>query len=235
LIAAVLFDLDDTLFLQAEWLSGAWSAVAATAQAEGLDSAALLDALVAIAAEGSDRGRIIDRALAAVGAEGIDVAPLLASFRAHAPETLPLLPGVRDGLDELRRQVPIGLVSDGDPSIQGAKLRALGLADAFDVVVLSDELGRELRKPHPAPFLAALEALGVEPGTAVFVGDRPAKDVAGAIAVGMRAIRVQGGEHTASPDLPGTWRTVAHVGAAIEVLLAELGGTAAPLPQTEMA
>ena len=44
--------------------------------------------------------------------------------------------------------------------------------------------------PRPEPFRAALAALGVAPGEAIHVGDIERTDVRGALAVGMRAIRV---------------------------------------------
>lgn len=202
-IAAVLFDLDDTLFAQQQWLDGAWAAVAAAAP-PAVSPDALLDALHAVAAEGSDRGRIIDRALALVGAGGADVDGLVSVFRAHAPAALTPYPGVVDGLRLLRRRVPIGLVTDGHPGIQRAKLAALGLADAFDTVVLSDELGREFRKPNPAPFLAAVARLAVAACACVVVGDRPDKDVAGARAAGLAGtVRVRTGEYARVADGPG--------------------------------
>ena len=43
-------------------------------------------------------------------------------------------------------------------------------------------------KPHPRIFEAALECLGVQPEEAVFVGDNPVADVAGAQNVGMRGV-----------------------------------------------
>jgi hypothetical protein len=39
------------------------------------------------------------------------------------------------------------------PHAQRAKIAALGLADAFDVIVISDEIGRQFRKPHPVPVV----------------------------------------------------------------------------------
>lgn len=220
MIAAVLFDLDDTLYEQQRWLAPAWEAVAAAAVPYGIDGAALRRELVAVAAGGSDRGRIIDRALARLQpAADVPLAPLLAAFRASAPQRLPLYAGVREALRALRDEVPIGLVTDGDVTLQRAKLRLLALDDAFDVVVLSDELGRERRKPHPAPFTAALAALGVRPQDAVHVGDRPDKDVRGAVAVGMRAIRVRTGEYAALPDDPAPWRSASGVPEAVAMLL----------------
>jgi len=214
-IRAVLFDLDDTLYDQRAWLAGAWQAVAAAATAFGVAPAELAAALAQIAAEGSDRGRIIDRALERVGWAGVPVEPLVQAFRSHAPEHLPAYPGVPAALARLRARCPIGLVTDGDPGIQRAKLRALGLCDAFDAVVLSDELGRQYRKPHPAPFRAALSALGVAPEEAVFVGDRPDKDMAGAAAAGMACIRVLTGEYAQLPDTVAPLVTAPGVAAAI--------------------
>ena len=221
-IDAVLFDLDDTLFDQRVWLDGAWRAVAQAAHAQqpGVDTEELFDALVAVAAEGSDRGRIIDRALSRIDAIVVAVAPLVDAFRAHRPPVLPPFPGVGIALSRLRTRVPLALVTDGDPRVQLAKLHALGLRDAFSVVVLSDALpgGRAARKPNPAPLLRAASTLGVSPQAAVVVGDRPDKDVAGAHAAGMRAIRVRTGEykHVESSETP--WHDVPSAVSAASLL-----------------
>ena len=44
------------------------------------------------------------------------------------------------------------------------------------------------RKPHPAPFLRALETLGVEAKNAIFVGDDPRWDIEGAKRSGLRPV-----------------------------------------------
>jgi putative hydrolase of the HAD superfamily len=203
-IAAVTVDLDDTLFPQDSWLSGAWDAAAAAGETLGLDAGELRVSLRSVAASGSDGGRVIDRALLAIGCSEADlpalVPGLLAAFRSHAPEHLDCYPGVRAALASLRSLVPVACVTDGDPHIQRSKLRALGLADSFDAVVFSDEIGREFRKPHPAPFLRALELLGVSARDAVHVGDRPGKDVVGPSRAGMRSVRVRTGEYGLVPD-----------------------------------
>lgn len=218
--AGVTVDLDDTLYPQASYLAGAWGAVAdAGAAADpGLDRDALLDALHARAALGSDRGGIIDGALADVGGSLSLVPPLVGAFHAYRPETLPAYPGVPQALAALRRLVPVACVTDGDPRVQRAKLAALGLA--FDAVVISDEIDRSVRKPHPAPFLKALESLGVPASRAVHIGDRPAKDVAGATAVGMATIRVRTGEYANDPDEVRPWAEFASAASALRFLAA---------------
>ncbi len=222
-VRGVCVDLDDTLFPQAEWLDGAWTAVAGRADTLGLDGAALHRVITRIAAEGSDRGGIIDRALVAIRVQpGPYVASLVSAFSGHAPDHLTPYPAALTALDHLQAVVPVVLVTDGNPRIQHAKIAALRLESRLDHIVISDEIGgRAARKPHAAPFLRALELLGMPPADVVHVGDRPAKDVAGARAVGMRCLRVRTGEYADTPDpaelVP--WRSAGSFLEAVELLL----------------
>jgi putative hydrolase of the HAD superfamily len=203
-LRAVTIDLDDTLFPQSAFLARAWAAVAAAGAEDGIPEQRLYDALMAECARGSDRGGIIDRALERVGGRQQLVPQLVETFRLFEPFKLDSYPGAAAALRELRGLVPVACVTDGDPAIQRAKIRALRLEDAFDAIVISDELGREFRKPHPKPFLTALEALDVPPSAAVHVGDRPEKDISGAAAAGMAgAVRVRQGEYADVVDGPG--------------------------------
>lgn len=215
-LQAVLFDLDDTLYPQADYLAGAWRAVAEAAAPQAARPVETIRcALEQVASLGSDQGRIIDRALEQLGLEGIAVGPLVEVFRAYAPDRLEPYPGVMAGLGSLRRVVRVGLVTDGDVEIQRAKLRALGLDEAFDVVVFSDQLGRHHRKPDPEPFRAALASLGIAPAAGVYIGDRPDKDVLGATTAGLRAVRVRTGEYRDLPNTIEPWADAPDVATAI--------------------
>lgn len=66
------------------------------------------------------------------------------------------------------------------------ELERHGLAELVDAVVFCVDVG--WRKPHPAPFAAALEQLSVLPKDCVFVGDDPRWDVVGAERSGLRPI-----------------------------------------------
>ncbi len=216
-LRAVLFDLDDTLLPQGPWLAGAFAAVAVEVahQAGGHpDAGTVGSALLAEAARGSARGGIIDRALDGLGLE-LPVAPLVEVFAGYRPNQLDLYPGALEALGRIRERVPVGLVSDGRTDVQGAKLAAAGLMEAFDVVVLSDDLGRAHRKPDPLPYRTALEALAVDPAEAAFVGDRPETDMVGADALGMVTVRVSTGEYSDRPDLVTPSARVADVVAAV--------------------
>lgn len=84
------------------------------------------------------------------------------------------------------RGLLLGLVSNAldPPHLLHRDLEQLGVAQRLDVAVFSSEVG--WRKPHPAVFGRALDALGVMPADVLFVGDTLATDVAGAAALGMR-------------------------------------------------
>jgi HAD superfamily hydrolase (TIGR01509 family) len=89
----------------------------------------------------------------------------------------------------------LALVSNFDhPPLLRARLESAGLAVAFDVIVVSAEIGVE--KPDPAAFRPALEATGLEPARVVHVGDTAA-DVHGAQAAGVRPVYLC---RTATPD-----------------------------------
>jgi FMN phosphatase YigB (HAD superfamily) len=220
-------DLDDTLYPQAAYLAGAVLAVSARAAEVGLDGHAVQEQFAAALADGSDKGGTIDRALAGIGLgpdEAAAILPVLvAALTGFRPTHLSCYPGAKDALMALAAQLPVACLTDGDPEIQEAKLSALGLGGAFRAIVITDALGgRAKRKPHPAGLLRAAELLGIAPTGLIVIGDRPAKDVAVAIACGAKAIRVRQGEYAASPDLPRPWASVpdfpAAVGATLEVL-----------------
>ena len=93
-------------------------------------------------------------------------------------------------LESLRTQgLKLGLVSNAfDPGwLLHRDLEQMGLAQRLDFSVFSSEVG--VRKPHPAIFRRALEALDVEPGRALFVGDRLYEDVRGAAELGMTTVQ----------------------------------------------
>jgi putative hydrolase of the HAD superfamily len=93
-------------------------------------------------------------------------------------------------LEALRKRgLKLGLVSNAfDPGwLLHRDLEQMGLAERLDAAVFSSEVGK--RKPHPAIFEHALEALRVDAADAVFVGDRLYEDVRGAGDLGMTTVQ----------------------------------------------
>jgi putative hydrolase of the HAD superfamily len=103
--------------------------------------------------------------------------------RRLAAHTHPLLEALRE------HGLKLGLVSNAfDPGwLLHRDLERMGLEERLDFSVFSSEVG--MRKPHPAIFERALEALGAAPENALFVGDRLFEDVRGAAELGMTTVQ----------------------------------------------
>lgn len=201
---AVLFDLDNTLYDQSVYILGALADVAERIAAEvRRPREPLVSSLVAAwRARGTDEPRLFNLWLRQEGApEGL-VELCVRAFHSHVPAKLELYPGITQLLQELRtRRVKTAIVTDGNVAMQRRKISALGLAFLVDVIVLQQEYGSA--KPDPCGMREALRQLDVNPGSSVFVGDHPEKDVAMAKAIDVLTVRVLTGEFHVRPDLPG--------------------------------
>jgi putative hydrolase of the HAD superfamily len=194
---AVVFDLDDTLYPERDYVLSGFRAVASLAEARlGIPAGEGFARLRGLFEDGV-RGDTFDRWLAAAGVSDRRlVGEMVEVYRGHDPVLEPS-PGVPELLASLRRRCRLGLVSDGPLPVQQRKLAALKLAPYLDAVVFSDRWGREAWKPSTRPFEAVLGELGADAGAAVYVGDNPTKDFLGARRVGMGTVwlRQGGGEY----------------------------------------
>jgi HAD superfamily hydrolase (TIGR01509 family) len=108
-------------------------------------------------------------------------------------------PGAGEALNALRRAgLRLALASNAEPLLR-SKMSDLGLADRFDHLAISGEVGVE--KPDPRFFQGALAVLGVPPDRAVHVGDLYEIDVVGARAAGLEAILVDAADLSRDRDV----------------------------------
>ena len=94
--------------------------------------------------------------------------------------------GLERVLGELRARGYQLHVLSNNSSILPLQLRVLGIADAFDSVSWSEEMGVE--KPDRRIFEVALERIGAQPHEIVYVGDSYEADVVGAKGAGITPI-----------------------------------------------
>lgn len=185
---AIVFDLDDTLYPERDYVLGGFRAVAAWAEPRlGLPADRGFAELRSLFEQGV-RGDTFNRWLLG---HGLDAALLIAEivrvYREHQPalQPFPEMPKLLHGLRESAR---LGLVSDGYLDVQRRKLAALGIERYFDAIVFSDEWGRTAWKPSTQPFEAVLRRMDAAAGAAVYVADNPTKDFLGARRAGMSTI-----------------------------------------------
>ncbi len=108
--------------------------------------------------------------------------------RGIARKKLRLYPQVQETLEQLRSRYQLAVVSDAQSAYAVPELRAVGLLNYFNPVIVSGDYG--YRKPDPRLFQKALDTLGVRPEQAFYVGNDLYHDIWGAQEVGMKAILV---------------------------------------------
>lgn len=179
----IVFDLDDTLFAELDFLRSAFREIAGTLAKNAADAEKIFAEMLAA----RDRGENVFEKLSA--RFGVPVAELLARYRAHVPAVLPLAPWARETLEKLRDNgCVLGLLSDGRSRTQRAKIHALGLDKFFaeENIVISEEFGSE--KPAFANYEFFMKKyLDAE---FFYVGDNPAKDFISPNALGWGTICV---------------------------------------------
>ena len=186
---AVLFDLDDTLYSEKDYVRSGYREAAKLLP--GIPHAA--ERLWEYFAAGKPA---IDALLCDTGCytEALKQSCLQA-YRLQKPD-IALYPEADQLLAALRVQgLFIGIITDGRPEGQRAKLSALGLWDRIDAVIITDELGGiAYRKPHPAAFRLMKEKAENGLGKTLcyaqlcYIGDNKGKDFIAPEQLGMRSI-----------------------------------------------
>ena len=188
----LVFDLDDTLYWERDYVRSGFKAVAASVT----DSAQDADALSAHLQAGFDAGRrgsaFDDLLVAFPGLSGrTSVGDMVRTYRAHAPDVR-LDPSVTGVLDELtRRGSRLGIVTDGPLVSQRAKANALGLTRWFDPIVCTDALPPGSAKPAAIAFERIEAAWGMAGAMLAYIADNPEKDFAAPRRLGWRTVRLR--------------------------------------------
>ena len=172
----ILFDLDDTLYAERDFLHSGWRAVA---KASGIDPAEAY-ALMSSADNAFDalHERVPEFA----------VADMLSIYRNHIPDiSLP-----RDVAEMLGRLGELyggtGIITDGRSITQRNKIKALGIELYFSYISISEEIGAD--KTCPEPFRLAMRHFG-EDKRYIYVGDNIAKDFLWPNRLGWRTVMLE--------------------------------------------
>ncbi len=175
---AVVFDIDDTLISEREFVLSGYHAVSKRlAGTEGLSAEKLYERLVTLSKDGY--ANIYDRLFESIGADpGPELIPeLVRIYGRHFPavhfygDAVPAITRLK-GMN-----IRLGIISDGDPVRQHNKLKACGGEEYFDRIIITDELGgKEYHKPDPRSFIKMAEALECTPEEMIYIGDNPEKD-----------------------------------------------------------
>lgn len=182
-LKAIIFDMDDTLYGEKEYVRSGYEKIAQVipqVEHAGKKLWKLFE----------EKKPAIDELLKQEGLESEEVKKAcLHAYRYQEPD-IHLYPGVEQMLKDLKAQgYLLGIITDGRPEGQRAKIKALGLEALVDQIIVTDEFGgAEYRKPNPLAFETMSEKLGVEYSQMCYVGDNINKDFIAPQQLGMRSI-----------------------------------------------
>jgi len=220
-IAVVLFDLDDTLYPEIEYVRSGFRAVSRVFASSAVSPDRMLTWMEEFFV--ADRHHVFDALAARLiltdfsqghaynpdtpgsrlccpdrgSTRSAEISTLalkmIECYRGHTPE-IHLYPDAARCLETMRaRHMPIGLITDGLAAVQEKKVQALGLEEVFDLIIYTDHLGpdRLYWKPSPRAFEIAAGHFGVSPTRCCYVCDNPTKDFAGPAQLGMPVVWVR--------------------------------------------
>jgi dTDP-4-amino-4,6-dideoxygalactose transaminase/FMN phosphatase YigB (HAD superfamily) len=220
----VVFDLDDTLYLERDYVRSGFEHVGIYAEEElGIPNFAKRAWSLFLAGH---RGTIFDKILQEqnIQWERSTLEHLVALYRSHSPQ-IRLLPDALLCLGALQGKVRLAIISDGPIEAQRNKVAALRLDQWFNPVLLTEELGRGYTKPCASAFCSVQEQFGFNAARFYYIADNPVKDFIAARKLGWRTIRVRRREGLyAAVEVEGDW--------AADVELSDLSGLPNLLQET---
>lgn len=182
-LKAVIFDLDDTLYSEKEYVKSGYKAVADILPEVDNARAKLWKAF-------EEKKSAVDELLLSEDIYSYELKQkCLEVYRYHQPN-IHLYDGVAEMLMQLRKQdILLGIITDGRLEGQRAKIKALDLEIYVDHIVVTDELGGiEYRKPNEKAFGLMKEQLSIEYSEMCYVGDNTRKDFLAPEKLGMKSI-----------------------------------------------
>ena len=177
-IKGVIFDLDDTLYSEKEYVMSGYKKIA-----DYLGRGEAIEKLWKYFEAGKPA---IDAYLEEIG-EMDKKAECLNIYRNQIPE-ITLYDGVTDMIQELKNKgIKVGIITDGRPESQRNKLKALGLDEMVKDIIITDELGGiQFRKPNDISFRIMQKLWRLPFEQLVYVGDNLNKDFQAPKQLGMR-------------------------------------------------
>ena len=192
MIKAVIFDLDDTLISEYEYIRSGFNIVAEVlSEKYQLLQEDVFFKLMSLFQESPKNvfNRLLD--LYQIDYTTEEIKELIASYRHHLPN-ISLYEDAKFILNELsEKSLKLGVITDGYQVTQRNKLLSLGIDAYFDAIIVTDELGREFWKPHARPYELIKEQLGVEFNEMIYIGDNVSKDFVTAKKLGMKTIHIK--------------------------------------------
>lgn len=177
MIKVVLFDLDDTLISEYEYIKSGYRNIAQILNLKSDVSETELYYKLHSLFEESPRN-VFNRICEEMEIQYDDsyIKYLVREYREHIP-SINLYSDVKSFLNIIKeKNIKTGIITDGYSVSQHAKLKALNVEQLFEKIIVTDDLGREYWKPNPKAYEIMKDFFGVEYDEIIYIGDNPRKD-----------------------------------------------------------
>lgn len=180
-VDVVIFDLDDTLYSEKEYVRSGYRAIAR-------ECSSIKDMENKLWTAFLNKDPAIDTVLKSENLFSAEKLQLCVNlYRNHKPEIF-LYTGVKDVLTSIKKSgKKLAMITDGRIEGQRSKIKALGLEAFFDKIIITDELGGvEFRKPCPVAFQIIQNTFSVDYSRMIYIGDNIKKDFVAPEQLGMQ-------------------------------------------------
>jgi len=192
-LKVIAFDLDDTLYLERDYVLSGFRATGVWIEDSfGIAAQKVFQELWQLFQRGV-HGNTFDVWLSSHPelAQKVSVQQLVELYRSHTPE-IRLLAGMSGLLDHCREQgILLALISDGFLRSQERKVKALGLDRWVETTIYTDTWGRSFWKPHARAFEEVMRLWYSEPEGLAYIADNPEKDFVTPRRIGWRTVRLR--------------------------------------------
>lgn len=191
-IKAIIFDMDDTLYYEKDYVYSGMLAVdmwiKLRFQVNGFYQIAIE------LFESGEKGFIFNKTMELLNISYDEslIRQMIKTYRTHQPN-IQLLDDAKWVLNHLSNDVKLGLISDGYLNVQANKVQALRLKGRFHSIILSDRFGKENWKPSRVPYDHAIMDLKVAHNECIYIGDNVTKDFITARKLGWKTIHIERG------------------------------------------
>ncbi len=185
-VEVVVFDLDDTLYSEKEYVKSGYNEVAK-------HLSQVKDAEIKLWKYFEAEKYAIDELLTSENIYSEELKnKCLQIYRNQTPK-INLYSGVYELLTSLKEQgYKLGMITDGVVERQKAKIKALNIEKLFDKIIITDELGGvEYRKPNAKSYEIMRDYFNVDYGKMVYVADNLNKDFIAPIKLGIKQIHFE--------------------------------------------
>ena len=177
MIKAIIFDLDDTLISEMQYIESGYRHISELlTDITHVDDNSIFSLLMDLFHDSPKNvfNRLFDKLN--ISYKEDNILKLVEIYRNHEPH-IQFFDDVLPNLELLKvKGIKTGIITDGYISTQRNKLRILNANKYFDHIIVTQELGRKYWKPHPRPFELMKDKLNIEFNEMVYVGDNPEKD-----------------------------------------------------------